>query len=195
MGSAEVRQHCALDGAGQRLMLESMPIAIITIGALFPIKSNVLMETNKCATVCWGCERTACRTQLVYLYLRDRPRISTGLHAAHGPSGCEGCDARTQRQWHDLQRTWIGWSTQSGDVAVRPRRLGALTHFVAYPPTLPPRLALQARDDIPRLADVLESLEKGLDPTRCNLDDVVHGCPPVMLLRRFVRPDGAQPPA
>ena len=90
---------------------------------------------------------------------------------------------------------WIGWSTQSGDVAVRPRRPRALANFVAHLPASPSGLALQAGDDIPRLADVLESLEEGLTPTRCNLDDGVHGWPPVALLRRFVRPDGAQPPA
>ena len=89
----------------------------------------------------------------------------------------------------------VSWSASRGDVAVRPRRPVRSANFVANLLASPPCLALQARDDIPRVADVLESLEKGLDPTRCNLDDVVHGCPPVMLLRHFVRPDDAQPPA
>jgi len=47
-----------------------------------------------------------------------------------------------------------------------PRRSARSAHLVAHLPTLPPRLALEAGDDVPRVADVLEPIEEGLD---CNL--------------------------
>jgi hypothetical protein len=42
---------------------------------------------------------------------------------------------------------------------------------------------LEAGNDIPRLADVLEPFEEGLAPTRCNLDDVVlvFGAKPIII--------------
>src|SRR6266545_1949325 len=47
-----------------------------------------------------------------------------------------------------------------------------------------PRIAGETR--IPRLAQLLEALQEGFDPLRRYLDDVVHGCPPAMLLRHFM---------
>jgi hypothetical protein len=55
-----------------------------------------------------------------------------------------------------------------------PRRSARSAHLVAHSSALPPRLTLQARDDVPRIADVLEPGEEGLDPLWRNLDDVVH---------------------
>src|SRR6266542_1332571 len=83
---------------------------------------------------------------------------------------------------------------RKGDVAVPPRRPRALSDLVADLAAHPPGLALEAGEDIPRLAHLLESLEEGFDPLRRNLDDVVHGCPPVMLLRRSCRPDDTGQP-
>jgi hypothetical protein len=71
-----------------------------------------------------------------------------------------------------------------GDVAEQPHRLGALANLVADFAAPASRLALQARNDIPRLAHLLEALQEGFDSLRRNLNDEVYGCPPLMLLRR-----------
>ena len=69
---------------------------------------------------------------------------------------------------------WSGRSTPTGDAAFHHAALES-TNLVANLAAPAPSLALEAGNDIPRLADVLEPLKEGLAPTRCNLDDVVHG--------------------
>ncbi len=79
-------------------------------------------------------------------------------------------------------------------MAVRPCRPEELAHFVANPTASASSLTLEAGNGIPCLAQFLEAFQEGLDPLRRYLDDVVHGCAPVML-RYLVRPDDTRQPA